>query len=322
MKLPASVLMLPVLAGAAIWPDAVGPYQRTSAASPKLTDQGLWDELGLKESEAAVYENGKSKFTATAWRLQDTTAALSAFDWRRPPEAKPSALAELAAGTAKGLLVVRGNYLLDFEGYKPTAAELNPVLDSLRNVDTTPLPVLPGYLPSQGLVANSERYIIGPATLAKFDPGIPPSVAAFHLGAEAQLGVFHSPKGNLTLSVFNYPTNQIAMQKQADFQKLVGAIVKRSGPLVAVILSPPDADAAERLLALVCYEAQVTLHEATPPSVQAVGTMVVNIFILIGILLAFSLVAGLFVGGFRAFILRRRTGPEEEPMILLHLEQR
>jgi hypothetical protein len=50
--------------------------------------------------------------------------------------------------------------------------------------------------------------------------------------------------------------------------------------------------------------------------------MLVNVFILIGILLAFSTVAGLFVGGVRTFLLRRRTGPEEEPMILLHLEQR
>ena len=61
------------------------------------------------------------------------------------------------------------------------------------------------------------------------------------MGAEAQLGVFHSPKGNLTLAIFNYPTNQIAMQKEGDFRKL-GGVVKRSGPLVAVILAPPDAD--------------------------------------------------------------------------------
>lgn len=317
-----ALLLLPVLAGGAILPDAIGPFQRTSTATPALTDKGVWEELGLKESESAVYENGKSKFAFKAYRLQDSTAALAAFDWQRPKDAKPSALAPLSAESAKRILIVRWNYLLDLEGDQPAPAELTPVLDSLRDVDTTPLPVLPGYLPAEGLVPNSERYVIGPATLQKFEPRIPPSVAAFHLGAEAQLGVFHSPKGDLTLAIFNYPTNQIAMQKQGDFDKLPGAVVKRSGPLLAVILSPPDPDAAERVLALVRYDAQVTIHEATPTSVHAVGNMLVNIFVLIGILLVFSIVAGLFVGGFRAFILRRRGGSEEEPMILLHLEQR
>jgi len=322
MKLSALLLLLPALAGAAIWPDTLGPFRRISTAKPALTDQALWDELGLRDSESAVYRNGKAKATAAAFRLADTTAALAAFDWRRPADAKPSRLANLAAETPQGILLVRGNYLLAIEGYQPGAAELAPVLDGLLDVDPTPLPTLPQYLPLDNLVPNSERYITGPAALQKFDPGIPPSVAAFHLDAEAQLGVFHSPKGNLTLAIFNYPTNQIAMQKVGDFQKLSGAVVKRAGPLVAVILSPPDPDAAERLLAQIRWEAQVTLHEATPVTAHAVGSMLVNIFILIGILLAFSIIAGLFVGGFRAVLLRRRKGEEEDPMILLHLEQR
>ena len=318
----ATLLLFPVLAGAATWPEAIGPYHRTSDSPAVLTDQALWDEFGIKDSEAAVYENGKAKLTAIVYRLADTTAALAAFDWRRPKNAQPSNLATLAVETPTSALLVAGNYLLEVDGYKPAAAELAPVFDSLHDVDGTPLPTLPGFLPSQGLVPNSERYITGPVALQSFDPGIPPSVAAFHLGAEAQLGVFHSPKGDLTLAIFSYPTNQIAMQKQGDFEKLPGAVVKRSGPLLAVILSPPDADAAERLLAQVRYVAQVTLHERTPTTAGQVGNMLVNIFVLIGILLAFSIVAGLFVGGFRAFVLRGRKGQPEEPMILLHLEER
>jgi hypothetical protein len=278
--------------------------------------------LGLKESESAIYENGKSKFTASVYRLADSTAALAAFDWRRPMDAKPSKLADLAAETEKGEVLVRGNYLVVVDGYKPNAMELAPVLDSLKDVDASPLPTLASYLPSESLVANSERYIIGPAALQKFDSGIPPSVAAFHLGAEAQVGVFHSPKGDQTLAIFSYPTNQIAMQKAGDFEKLPGAVAKRSGPLVAVILSPPDPDAAERLLAQVRYDAQITLHVATPVSVNSFARMILNIFILIGILVAFSIIAGLFVGGFRTYLLHGRKGRQEEAMILLHLEER
>ena len=169
---------------------------------------------------------------------------------------------------------------------------------------------------------DSERYIIGPASLRKFNPGIPPSVAAFHLGAEAQLGVFHSPKGDMVLTIFNYPTPQIAMQQAASLGKIPGAEVKRSGPLVAVILSPPDPDAAERLLAQVRYRAEVTRDEHVPTLRDNIGNLVVNAFVLTGLLLAFCVVSGLALGGFRAFLRRFRKGEDPEAMITLHLERR
>src|SRR5208337_1976052 len=133
-------------------------------------------------------------------------------------------------------------YLLSFAGYKPSKEELDALFGSLHNVDLTVLPVLPSYLPSDGLVPNSERYILGPATLQKFAPGIPPSLAAFHFGAEAHMGSFRNAKGDAPVIVFNYPTPKIAMQRAIEFQKLSGAVAKRSGPLVAVVLEPRDPD--------------------------------------------------------------------------------
>jgi hypothetical protein len=313
---------LPALASAAMLPDMIGAYQRTGTSSPAVTDQALWNEYGLKGSESGTYGSGDAQFTVTIYRLEDSTSALGAFDWQRSKDARESDLTSLAAETARSALVAEGNYLVSFEGHKPSRAELLPLLDGLRDVDSTPLPTLSGFFPSDGLVANSERYVIGPAGLAQFDPVIPPSVAAFHLGAEAQIGTFHGRKGDMTLALFNYPNAQIAIQVEPEFRKLAGAVVKRSGPLVAVVVAPPDADAAERLLAQVRYEAQVTLHEPTPPTINQFGSMIINIFILIGILLVFCLIAGLFVGGFRVFLLRGRKGQPESPMILLNLEQR
>jgi hypothetical protein len=316
------LLAFPLFAQAAIWPESIGPYKRGTVSVPKLADAAIWDEYGLKESETAVYEQGKQKFTVTGYRLQDTTGAMAAFEWQRPADARESDLAPLAARTAKDLILAHGNYLLYFKGFVPSAEELNAVLNSFLSVDATPLPNLPAYFPAKDLVPNSDRYILGPASLAKFDAGIPPSVAAFHLGTEAQIGVFHNPKGDLTLALFNYPTPQIAMQKVSDFEKLPGTVAKRSGPLVAVILAPADADAAERLLAQVRYEVQITLNERVPRAGENAGTMLLNIFILTGILIVFCVIAGLFVGGFRTVLLGRRKGADADPMILLHLEQR
>jgi hypothetical protein len=319
-------LLAPALASAAIWPETMGAFHRTATGSPKIADAAVWDEYGLKEAEVAAFEktgeNETAKFTGIAYRFADSTGAMAAFEWQRPADAQSSTEADLAARTAKGLIVVYGNYLFSFQDYKPSSEELEGLLGGLRNVDGTPLPTLLGFFPSQGAVANSQRYILGPASLAKFDPGIPPSVAGFHFGSEAQLGTFAGGKGNITLAVFNYPTPQIAMQKLGDFEKLPGAVAKRTGPLIAVILGSPDADAAERLLAQVRYEAQITLNERVPGASDNPGNMLISIFILTGILIVFCVIAGLFVGGFRAVLFGRRKGADADPMILLHLEQR
>jgi hypothetical protein len=322
MKLFLAGILLPGLALAAILPDAIGPYHKTASSAAAVSDHALWDEYGLKESETANYENGAEKFTATVYRLQDTTGAMAAFDWQRPPKSKPSKAAALAAATDDSLLVVHGNYLLNFKGYQPAATELAAIEQELKNVDTTVLPVLASYLPDDGLVPNSERYVIGPVGLAAFDPSIPPSVAAFHFGTEAQTGVFHNPKGDMKLAIFNYPTHQIAMQKVSDFEKVTGAVVKRSGPLVAVVLSPPDPDFAERVLAGIRYQAEVTRSEYVPTSRDNIGVLILNIFMLIGVLLAFSVVSGLAVGGVRAWLRHGKHGVEAEPMISLHLQGR
>ena len=312
-------LLIPLVSQAAIWPDAIGPYHRAATMQVGLTDRPVWDEYGLKASEAARYENGASSFTATAYVLQDTTGALAAFDWQRPAGSTPSKADRLAAETADGLLLAHGNYLLLFTGYKPVPEELSALTSSLRNVDGTSLPALPGFFPSQSAVPNSERYITGPASLQKFAPGIPPSVAAFHFGAEGQLGVFHGSKGEMALGLFSYPTHQIAMQRESEFGKIPGAMVKRSGPLVAVVLSPPDPDAAERLLSLVRYQASVTLDEYVPTRRDNIGVLVINAFKLIGILLIFCVVSGLAMGGFNAYRRRGGRGDEANALTTLHL---
>lgn len=319
MKLFA-LLFVPLLAGAAILPDSIGAYHRTAVSQPTLNGRDLWDEYGLHEYESATYENGAAKFTATAYQLQDSTGAMAAFNWQRPAAAKASPGGAFAAETKTGLMLVRGNYVLLFEGYKPAAAELDGVTGSLIHVDGTPFPTLPGFLPGKDLVPNSDRYITGPMGLQQFDPAIPPSVAAFHYGTEAILGVFHSPKGDLKLAVFNYPTPQIAMDRLIAFQNLPGAVAKRSGPLVAVVVSPPDADEAERLLALVQYRAEITQQDHIPTRRDNIGNLVVNAFILAGILLVFCVVGGLGVGGLKILRRRGKDGADADAMITLHLE--
>src|ERR1022692_5091667 len=124
MKFLLAALLAPALCLGAIWPENIGAWKRTATMQATLSDRPIWDEYGLKESEAARYQNGDANFTATGYRLQDTTGAMAAFDWQRPAKSIVSPLAPLAAATGDGLLVVQGNYLLSFSGHLPEAAEL------------------------------------------------------------------------------------------------------------------------------------------------------------------------------------------------------
>jgi hypothetical protein len=319
MRFLLAAILLPAFISAAILPDTVGAWQRGNVSKPAVSDQAIWTEYGLKSAETAPYQNAAAKCTVTVWQLADTTGSMAAFQWQRPAASTPSTAAKQAVETPDGLLMVHGNYLFQFAGYKPSKEELDALTGSLHNVDPTVLPVLPSYLPSEGLEANSERYILGPVSLQKFAPGISPSAAAFHFGAEAQTGSFRNAKGETLMALFNYPTPQIAMQRVLEFQKIAGAMAKRSGPMVAVVLNPPDQDYAETLLSLVRYQAQVTLDEYVPTRRDNIGDLVINAFVLIGILLAFAVVSGIALGGFRALRRRARHGEEADAMITLHL---
>jgi len=315
-------LLLPAISFAGIWPATFGAFHRTSDKPLEVSDRPLWDECGFQQAEQAQYELQARKFTATAYRLQDSTGALAAFDWQRPANAKLSPLGTLAVESGDSVTLAYGNYLLSFTGYKPSVAEIDALVQTLPKLEQSPLPVLASYLPDKGLVPNSERYILGPVGLEKFAPAISPSTAAFHFGAEAQFGLFHFPSGDMKLAIFSYPTPQIARERLVDFQRISGAMAKRAGPLIAVVLSPPNADDAERLLAQIRYAPTITLDEHVPGARDNIGNLVINIFKLTGLLLVFCLVAGLSFGGFRTLVRRMGPGGDAEAMISLHLSDR
>lgn len=312
-------LILPAVSFAGIWPDSFGAFHRVSAKPIEVSDRPLWDEFGLQQTEQAQYELQAKKFTGTAYRLQDSTGALSAFDANRPADAKPSKLSKLAVESGDTVILAYGNYLLKFEGYTPTVAEIDAMVENLPKLEQSPLPALSSYLPDNGMVPNSERYVTGPVALQKYAPSISPSTAAFHFGAEAQVGTFQTAAGEMKLAIFSYPTPQIARERLVDFRRISGAMAKRTGPLIAVVLSPPNADDAERLLAHIRYAPTLTLDEHVPGARDNIGNLVVNAFRLSGLLLVFCLVAGLAFGGFRAVLKRVGGRADTEGVISLHL---
>ena len=302
--------------GAAILPEHIGEFARGETRTLAAQDPALYQEFGVVAGEEAQYTSGQKRFTLSAWRLRDSTGALALFDAERPADAKPAKLAVLSAQTSDGALLAYDNYVFHLTGAVPEQKDLDSVFLQLPQVDNAPLPALAANLPPDGLIPNSERYILGPASLARYEPRIAPSLAAFHLGTEAQLGRYRTPKGDLTLVIFSYPTPNIAREQQEAFSKL-GAVAKRSGPLVGVIVQPADADAAERVLAGVQYAGHLTLNEKVPVNEGLfMYRLFLNIFVLSGVLIALSIIVGIGFGGFR--ILRRKLGkPGHDDVIQL-----
>ena len=209
-----------------------------------------------------------------------------------------------------------GNYLFRFDGWKPQTSDLATFTGHLPGLDQTQLPG--SHLPVPGIKANSLRYVLGPTGLDRFEKGVPPAVAAFSMGAEVEIAQYDTSAGPMQLAVFTYPTPQIARQRLPEFQGLPGAVAKRAGPMVAVILAPQDKNEAERLLSLISYKAEITLNERVPTARDNIGDLFLNIFILVGYILAVFIAAGLGV----AVVRRLGWGTSGDPMTLLHLEDR
>src|SRR5260370_4583406 len=237
----------------ALWPDKLGDLSRTSAQKVVVDNRDLWDEYGLEAAEKAEYARKGKTLSLTAYRLKDPTGALAIYQWLRPAGDKPSKATDVAVESPDTLMALLGNYVVQAKGPKPTEFQLKQLYFNLPRVDQSSLPVLREYVPAKGLIPNSERYVSGPVSLQKFEPRISPSLAAFSMGAEAQLARYRTPTGEMSLAVFAYPTPQIARMKLDDFLKVPGTVAKRTGHMVAVVLNPPTPDDAERLLAQIKY---------------------------------------------------------------------
>ncbi len=314
-------------AQAPIFPDQIGEYQKSAPKTLTAPDQALYEEYGLDAAESAVYTAPDQKhFTAAGWRLKDSTGALALFQSLRPMAATESKYAPVAAQTPGAVLFLHGNYVFQFAGDRPAADSLEDFYGHLPKYENSPLPVLSQALPSSSpgiaLVANSQRYVIGPVSLQRFMPEVPPSTAAFRFGTEAQLGKYKTSKGLLTLAIFDYPTPTMARDQAPEFEKIPQAMVKRTGPLIVVTVAPPDRDAAERLLGKINYAAQVTENTKVPVNeVKGFAGALISMIALAGILICICVIGGIGFGGFR--MLRRKLWKSADPdaMITLSIDK-
>jgi len=141
----------------------------------------------------------------------------------------------------------------------------------------------------------------------------------FNSSAEVALGTYQTSDGLATLMLIEYPTPQLAAEHlrridaagQANAQSQAGSPIaiagpifdKRTGPMLVIATGAISQKEARALLSAVNYEADVTWNENTYQGKKNnLANLLLNVFMLCGILIVFAGVAGLAFGGIRIFL--------------------
>ena len=293
---------------------------RSAAAEAAVTgDAPVWKEFGLVGSESAAYSGGGLKTTVTAYHFKDTTGALAAWEYLRPPDGKGCQLAPSCSEDAGEAVVFDADYVVAFAGKHPNKKQVDDLFQQLPDKHESSLPAILTFVPRQDLVPNTARYILGPASLKQFAPELVSADPGFEQGAEGYLASYKVNGSPVRLVLFYYPTPEMARLRSIQFKLVPNTTVKRSSVLIAVALGGSEKQ-ADDLLARVQYEAKITWNDAPPANqVKILYSLLMNIIIVSCILVALCTLAGLFYAGMRIY--RRRYGSleSEEAMTTLHL---
>lgn len=325
-------------------PERFAGWEKNAASAKASKDAAVADpanaevlsEFGFTEFESAAYTRPGRTLKLKAIRLRDRSAAYGALVFYKSPEMLVEQIGDQAASWNEHLLFYRGNVVVDAVFDRATAmslAELRELSDALPVVkEPQGQPPIIDYFPRQAYVANSVRYVLGPAGLNAIGAPVTAEQVEFAKSAEVATGRYRTSAGEATLTLIYYPTPQIAGDRLRAIEQALRAApdarsglvaAKRTGPIVALVTGAAPEGEARSLLASISYDADVTWNEATKlgPRDNALGLLVAAIK-LSAILVSIMLGLGLLFGLGRYAIRRYAPGyvHDSGEMILLDLD--
>ena len=327
--------------------------QRPST-QPQTADEANADVLkedGFSRFSAGTYTRGDATLKVRAIGFQDATGAYAAYTFYRSPGMLKEDVGAGAAWDGSRLLFWQGPIVVDatFDHVTAMSAaelrELAGMLPQALGSSGVP-PTLPRYLPSDSLQPLSTRYALGPAGYARSGGVLPSALVDFDRGAEVLTARYSDRDGDGTLTVINYPTPQLAAERQRAIDAFLRAgnspaaawpaplaessatalLSRRSGPLVVVTSGSFPANVARRLIGQVNYTADVTWNNPKGYNSEAskAARLLLGIAMLTGVLCGAAVILGIFLGGGRAAYRMIRGKPvstlQESEFISLHLE--
>ncbi len=293
-----------------------------TALDPLLgPDTQAFREYIVKSVEQRSYVQGAQNAAITLYRFRDPSSAYGAYTFLRNDALAEANLGSYASASPDRALIVVGEMLLDISAPtkqpRPTDPDLKQLADALdKRADHTPYPFIGDHLPEKGRVKGSERYVIGPLSLAHFVPLGTDDWMGFDHSAETILAHYKVNGKEETLLVASYPTQQVAAAKFAGmlrrftFDPPDGAPVgqnvlfgKRVSSYIAVVYGAPSRQAANKVLDDVGYQSNVTWDEPKQTLTEpGINSMIVEAFLGTGAIMMFAVAAGIGFGGLRLLV--------------------
>lgn len=303
------------------WTAAGGGGEAAGAMpeSPLVTGESseVLKEDGARRSGRMMYKPaaGSGSMTVDAVQFDDATGAASAFTLLRTAGMK-----ELPEGRGVGRQAAReGSRTVFREGPTVVVVDGGMVEDLKRLAATLPKiggprglsPLLPTYLPAEGLIAESVHYAVGPKGYQAMGGVLPAGAMGFDKSAEA-VTARYAGKGVLTLLL--YPTPQIAgdrgraveSQMNAAGAAAGGVKMRREGPMVMVASGGFKPEEAERVIRDIHLRTELTWNKQMPlefhSEVRKTASLLTSIMVLSGVLGLAAVLLGVFLGLGRAWI--------------------
>ncbi|QMV17970.1 hypothetical protein GOB94_04145 [Granulicella sp. 5B5] len=302
--------------GAPLLPTSFGEW-KTAQGSGSVPEYSLanaskaaLEECGPQRSAVGDYERGGKTVHIEAIQFGDRTGAYSAFTLMAKPGMKVGK--ELGSADAVGngvVLFTDGDSLVLVNGTTETSP-LKPLAAGLPKVSGSKglAPLLPTLVPAKGLVAGSIRYALGASTYAAEGGVLPAQSLGWEKSAEAVTAQYDDRRGKETLTLLMYPTPTIA----GDFHKQIleytanppvsaGAVrSRREGELVLLAEGSFSPDEAQRMIENIHLKQELSFDRDMPPvfhvEVQKTYSLLTNLAVLTGVLMAAAVLLGLFLG--------------------------
>jgi len=363
---PPAPLLPPAFDG---WVESAKPIASNRAADADAANAAVLNEYGFDRYAEEHYSRGSDTLIVKALQFPDATGAYGAYSFYRRPNMAAEEIGSEFTGSARlghggafdsnRVLVWNGAVLLDAQFSHVnamTAAEmrdLTKLLPAATSSHALIPPPLPRYLPATGLDVMSIRYTLGPMGYQLSNGVLPSAQVGFDRSAEAVTAEYNIGGGDGTLTLLEYPTPQMAMERETAFNNLINSLksaqpaaksavglpealtgsstaalgVRRSGPIVAITSGNFTERQSQMLLGSIHYDADITWNNTQGYISEGSKTarLLVNIILGSSIICLIALALGIALGGGRALIRVLRGKPAssmEETMEFIKLNLR
>jgi hypothetical protein len=321
----------------------------TNPAVADSTNAIVLKEYRFTDLAMATYtrDDGRTMKIRAA-RFADASGAFGAYTFYLQPEMRREEIGDQGSSMGDRVLFYRGHVLIDAQFSKESpmsGAELRELAGDLPRPggNAGNLPTFIEFLPHRDYIANTQKYVMGPAALAALSSPVSADLVDFGASSEATIAHYSTPSGEATLMLISYPTPQLAAdhlrridaahqlaQPQEGISTVDGSgtfFDKRTGPIVVIASGGISDSDAKSLLGMVNYEANVTWNTPTEnKQVKDLYMLILNIVVLCAILAGLAIIAGVAFGGFRVLMKRLYPDkvfdrPEQMEFISLHLTE-